>query len=170
MKERQERPHELRLDLPAAHSAERMARSVLRQFAKREGIGAREIETLEFVAGELMSNAVDHGGGNRAMEESDLPGRVRMTLELIFTPVSWQLKVCDQGGGDPADVEKLIAVDEVPDLEDERGRGFFLLTNMLESLRVVKSDDGLGLAFIAVRRFELPEKPGRSGPQGGQER
>jgi len=77
-----ERPHELRLDLPAAHSAERMARAVLRQFARREGIPAREIETLEFVASELLANAVDHGGGGRAMEESDLKERVRMTLAL----------------------------------------------------------------------------------------
>jgi anti-sigma regulatory factor (Ser/Thr protein kinase) len=74
------RPHELKLDLPAAHSAERMARGVLRQFARREKVPAKEIETLEFVASELLSNAVDHGGGNCAMEESELTRRVRMTL------------------------------------------------------------------------------------------
>jgi anti-sigma regulatory factor (Ser/Thr protein kinase) len=79
MRESHERPHELRLDLPAAHSAERMARSVLRRFALGEGVSKRDVDTLEFVASELLSNAVDHGGGERAMEEADRPGDVRMS-------------------------------------------------------------------------------------------
>ena len=60
-------PRELRLDLPAAHSAVRMARNLVRKFATQfmpEG----EVETLELITSELLSNAVDHGGGNSAME------------------------------------------------------------------------------------------------------
>ena len=151
-----ERPHELRLDLPAAHSAERMARAVLRQFARREGIPAREIETLEFVASELLANAVDHGGGGRAMEESDLKERVRMTLALSVSEEGWELAVSDQGGGDPSQVRELLGSDAAPALDDERGRGFFLLGQMLHSLRVEKSHDGLGLTFHAVHRYARP--------------
>jgi anti-sigma regulatory factor (Ser/Thr protein kinase) len=153
MQQGPDRPHELRLDLPAAHSAERMARAVLRQFARRESVPTKEIETLEFVASELLSNAVDHGGGDRAMEESDLKGRVRMTLLLSVRHDGWTLRVGDQGGGDPARVEPLLANGEMPDLEDERGRGFFLLGQMLDSLRVDRSSDGLGLEFVAVRSY-----------------
>ncbi len=49
------RPHALDLDLPAAHSAVRMARSVLRRFAKLEGAPAREIETM--AQGDKADNA-----------------------------------------------------------------------------------------------------------------
>ena len=153
MDEGSERLHELSLDLPAAHSAERMARTVLRQFARRESVAKAEIETLEFVASELLSNAVDHGGGERAMEESDLPRRVRMKLFLTVDASGWRMQVTDEGGGDPKEVEPLIEQREMPDLEDERGRGFFLLTQMLQSLKVDKSPDGTGLVFTAVRVY-----------------
>lgn len=148
-----ERPHELRLDLPAAHSAERMARAVLRQFARREKVSTKEIETIEFVASELLSNAVDHGGGERAMEESDLKGRVRMTLVFTVREDGWTLSVGDQGGGDPRDIEPMISDQTLPDLENERGRGFFLLAQMLEKLEVQRSSDGLGLEFTAIRVY-----------------
>jgi anti-sigma regulatory factor (Ser/Thr protein kinase) len=151
IREEQGQPHELRLDLPAAHSAQRMARSVVRRFARSEGVPGEEIERIEFIASELLANAVDHGGGERAMEESDRPGDVRMSLVLRIKPEGWELEVGDQGGGDIAEVKALLSKTETPDLEDERGRGFFLLAGMLDSLTVAKSEDGRGLVFRAVR-------------------
>jgi anti-sigma regulatory factor (Ser/Thr protein kinase) len=153
MQQSPERPHELRLDLPAAHSAERMARAVLRQFARRERVPAGEIETLEFVACELLGNAVDHGGGRHAMEESDVQGGVRMSLYLVLRANGWTLVVEDQGGGDPDEVAARISLEGTPDIEDERGRGFFLLKQMLDGLHVGRSTDGRGLQFTAIRTF-----------------
>ena len=75
---------ELVLDLPAAHSAGRMGRQLVRQFAVREGMAETDIETLEFVTSELLSNAVDHGGGNSAMEEADLENDVPVAPETVF--------------------------------------------------------------------------------------
>ncbi|MBL8863492.1 MAG: ATP-binding protein [Planctomycetes bacterium] len=150
------RPHELRLDLPAAHSAERMARGVLRQFAQREGVPEPEIDSLEFVAGELLTNAVDHGGGERALFEEDLRSRVRMTLVLVVRPGGWTLRVSDQGGGDPAELRQRIGAGGEPDLDDERGRGFFLLAQMVDRLDVVPSEDGLGVEFVATRSYPEP--------------
>lgn len=151
---RTEGPQELRLDLPAAHSAGRMARQMLRPFALRVGIPEGEVDTLEFVAGELLSNAVDHGGGERAMETSDLRGDVRMTLHLEIQGESWVVRVGDQGGASPEEVRDLIAQDDgLPDLEDERGRGFFLLSQMVDDIRVSKSEDGLGLVFEVSKRY-----------------
>lgn len=153
IQQRSDRPHELRLDLPAAHSAERMARAVLRQFSQREGVPAKEIETLEFVACELLSNAVDHGGGRRAMEESDVQSGARMTLFLVVRPDGWTLAVGDQGGGDPDEVAARLTDEDLPDLDEDRGRGFFLLKQMLDSLHVGRSQDGRGLEFTAVRKY-----------------
>jgi len=146
-------PHELKLDLPAAHSAERMARAVLRKFALREHMPESEITTMEFVASELLSNAVDHGGGGRAMEESDRAGDVRMKLAFVVRRDGWTLSVSDTGGGDPDAVVARIAARGTPDLEDDRGRGFFLLRQMLDSLEVVRSSDGRGLKFIATYSY-----------------
>ena len=41
-----------------------------------------------------------------------------------------------------------------PDLDDERGRGFFLLAQMVDEFRVERSEDGLGLAFVARKGME----------------
>lgn len=146
-------PDELHLDLPAAHSAGRMARQVLGRFALEHGLGEEETGTLEFVASELLSNAVDHGGGGSAMEESDLEGDVRMTLRVRLSAGAWELRVADQGGGDPAELEPFLDAGGLPDLEDERGRGFFLLAQMVDELTVEVSGDRLGLEFVARKRL-----------------
>ncbi len=150
----EESENEVFLDLPAAHSEGRMARQVLRKFAEVRGMKEREIETLELIASELLGNAVDHGGGGAAMDRSDIVGKVRMRMALEVQSDGWKLSVADEGGGEPEDVKDLIDPDGFPDLEDERGRGFFLMKDMLDSLTVEKSSDGRGLAFIAQRRFE----------------
>lgn len=146
-------PHELRLDLPAAHSAGRMARQVVAEFARREGLDEDELGTLELVASELLSNAVDHGGGGAAMDESDLVGDVRMTLSLSVRVDGWEVSVADQGGGQTEDVAQYLDPAHEPDFLDERGRGFFLLLRMVDSLVVEPSVDGKGLLFIARRRL-----------------
>jgi anti-sigma regulatory factor (Ser/Thr protein kinase) len=143
---------ELRLDLPAAHSASRMARQVVGKFALEHGLTAEEIGTLELVTSELLSNAVDHGGGGAAMEEKDLVADVRMQLSLSVIAGTWTLSVSDQGGGDPAELEPYLDSQALPDLEDERGRGFFLLVQMVDQLTVTRSVDGRGLCFTARKR------------------
>lgn len=150
-------PHALELDLPAAHSAVRMARAVLRRFARMEGAPAREIETMEFIASELLANAIDHGGGNHAMEEKDA-GEVRMTFAAYVRAEGWEIHVGDQGGGDPEELAPFLKKDEMPDLENDRGRGFFLMAQMLTHLRVSRTRDGRGLLFTAVRVYGTNER------------
>lgn len=147
------RPQELRLDLPCAHSASRMGRQVLRRFAERRGLPHDELATLEFVTSELLSNAVDHGGGEAAMDEEDLAGDARMQLAFVLRDGAWELSVSDAGGGDPEDLRPFLASDELPDLEDERGRGFYLMARMVEELTVDRSADGRGLVFVARNRY-----------------
>lgn len=163
-------PQELRLDLPAAHSAARMARHLVRQFARAGGLPDEELDQLTLVADELLSNAVDHGGGGAAFEEASREGGAsreegansgvdaaavgpRMHMLLVVSAQAWEVRVADQGAGDPDVVRALIAPpDGVPDLDDERGRGFFLMAQLVDSLEVRRSPDGLGLELIAKRR------------------
>jgi anti-sigma regulatory factor (Ser/Thr protein kinase) len=140
---------ELLLELPAAHSAARAARGLVRQFAMARGVGGNDLDKLVLVADELMTNAVDHGGGNGTMDAKDLASSVRMQLALQVTATGWQIEVSDQGGGDPEFVDRLLHPEGEPDLEDERGRGLFLLALECESIEVRRSADELGLCLVA---------------------
>jgi anti-sigma regulatory factor (Ser/Thr protein kinase) len=142
---------ELRLDLPAAHSAARMARQLVREFALRGGMEAGEVDNLLLVTDELLSNAVDHGGGGAALEESDLHAQVTMQLVLVLREEGWVLDVADEGRGDPEELDALLHPAGLPDLEDERGRGFFLISGLCQSLSVRRREDGKGLVVTAVR-------------------
>jgi anti-sigma regulatory factor (Ser/Thr protein kinase) len=143
----------LDLELPAAHSAGRMARHLVRQFGKANAVAGKELDILVLVADELLTNAVDHGGGGSAFEESDVEGGARMTLRLSVTAAEWELRVSDQGGGDPAEVEAYLRSAEEPELDDERGRGFFMMAQVVDRLDVRRSDDGRGILLIASRRW-----------------
>lgn len=143
---------ELDLRLPAAHSGVRVARHMIRTFARSNGVAGRDLDGLLLVAEELLTNAVDHGGGRSAANENELDAPVTVSLKLTISRGSWEIRVADQGGGDPIALAKVLHPDHVPDLEDERGRGFFLLSRMVEELRVAKSDDGKGIAVTAVHR------------------
>jgi anti-sigma regulatory factor (Ser/Thr protein kinase) len=154
--EHPDRDHELTLDLPAAHSAVRVARHVVRHFARMQGVKDSEIEQLVLMVSELLANAIDHGGGAAAMNETELDGDPRMKLAFTLREHDWTLTVSDQGGGDPERVKKLLGNcrDGVPDLDDDRGRGLFLMAQMVDSLDVEKSADGRGLTFRIVRRHD----------------
>ncbi len=150
---------ELKLSMQAHHEAARSGRQRARDFASTEGMDASEVERLEFVVGELLSNAVDHGGGERAMDgrDCDPGGGIQMHLELRISKAGWLLRVEDEGGGDPECLRPLVQdTGELPDLEDERGRGFFLLLGMLTSLKVESARTGKGIALIAELVFECP--------------
>ncbi|MFT7678864.1 MAG: anti-sigma regulatory factor (Ser/Thr protein kinase) [Planctomycetota bacterium] len=146
---------EMHLDLPAAHSAGRMARRMVAEFAASEGIPESELATLEFVAGELIDNAVDHGGGGGAREVADLARDVRMQLWIRLEGKAWSVLVEDCGGGNLEQLRSMVSPpDGIPDLDDDRGRGFFLLGQMVDRLEVDSSRDGLGLGFCAVRSYD----------------
>lgn len=151
------RRYELRLDLPAAHTGVSVARRVLRDFARMEGLASQEIEYLMLVVSELLANAIDHGGGEKAMTEAELTSeaRMRLSVELEGTQRrgTWTVRVSDQGGGDPAKIAALIDPRATPDLEDERGRGLFLLAKMVDRMAVEATGDGRGLTIIATKHY-----------------
>ena len=140
----------LELELPAVHSAGRLARHLMRPFAKSGGVAGSELDNLLLVLSELVSNAVDHGGGEGAVDEGTGTA-ARMRLSLCVDGGSWRLEVADQGGGDPDALRALISTNGLPDLEDERGRGFFLIAQLVDDIRVERTEDGLGLRLTCSR-------------------
>lgn len=143
---------ELTLDLPAAHRGVRVARHLVRRFARMEGIGDQELEPLSLVVSELLANAIDHGGGGEAMDDADVVDGARMHLRCVIGREQWEIAVTDQGGGDPEVVRQLFGSNGPPDLEDERGRGLFLMAAMVDRIDVERSADGRGLTILATKR------------------
>lgn len=152
MKPFRDHKHELSLDMPAVHREVRVARNVVRSFARMEGLKDVEIEQLVLIVSELLANAIDHGGGSPAMTEHDLSGDPRMRLSLVIGEREWRLAVSDEGGGDPARVLGALKSAQLPDLEDERGRGLYLMRQMVDTMEVDRSADGRGLTFRITRR------------------
>jgi len=146
--------HELRLDLPAAHRGVRVARSVVRRFARMQGMPKDECDAMALVLTELLGNAIDHGGGGAAMSEEDMTADVRMRLDFRVASGRWTLAVSDQGGADPDEVERLIKSAEAFDLEDDRGRGLFLLKTSVDELNVELNQDRSGLTVRVRKSFE----------------
>lgn len=147
-----EHTYELALNLPAAHRGVRVARHVVRHFARMEGVKDEEIEHLVLIVSELLANAIDHGAHGAVLEERELEGDPRMRLRLVIGAREWALSVSDEGGGDPARVRRAIQAAQLPDLEDERGRGLFLMRQMVDSMEVDPSEDRRGLTFKIKRR------------------
>lgn len=145
----------IELDLPAVHDQVPVARRSLRIFARMEGLAPQEVDTLLLVASELLSNAVDHGGGDSKMDfsEIDAETHARMRLEFVLRGTRWELSVTDQGQGDVAELEELLDPEAMPDLEDERGRGFFLMRQMVDRVQVEPGRNGRGLRVSTVRDF-----------------
>jgi anti-sigma regulatory factor (Ser/Thr protein kinase) len=146
--------HLLSLDLPAAHRGVRVARSIVKRFARLEGLDRREADSQAVVVSELLMNVIDHGSAEAAMTEDDLDHKVRMRFTLLIHDGGWQVSVSDQGGGDPDRVRRLLEAKQAPDLEDERGRGLYLLRQMVQRVEVRASPDGRGLTIIANRVYD----------------
>jgi anti-sigma regulatory factor (Ser/Thr protein kinase) len=141
---------ELSLDLPAAHRGVRVARNVLRRFGRLQGMADGDVDSLALIVSELLANVIDHGGGDAAMEEGDLETDARMQLQFELEAHRWILSVTDQGGGDPDEVRRLL--EETPALDDDRGRGLFLMRQMVDEVAVVKNANGRGLTLRATKR------------------
>ena len=59
------------------------------------------------------------------MEEEDLTACVRMSLAIDLYEDTWEMRIADQGGGQPEDVHPYLH-QALPDLEDERGARLLL--------------------------------------------
>lgn len=139
---------------PASHDQGILCRRLLEVHAREEGLPEGEGSVLQLVASELLTNAIDHGGGGGARDYKDLSVDVRIRTRLTVTSSGWMLEVTDRGGGDPEELRPFLSQEGMPDLEDERGRGFCLLAQSVHALTVDLSPDGDGLTFRAERRYE----------------
>jgi len=137
----------IELELPAAHAYASVGRRVVSRLVEERGLPERQQEVIALTASELLSNAVDHGGGDAAMEAAETEARMEMHFELGER--GWSLAVSDAGAGDAAQLTELLEGDPFAALEDERGRGLMLLRDLVDELEVRDNPAGTGLTVIA---------------------
>jgi anti-sigma regulatory factor (Ser/Thr protein kinase) len=139
---------------PASHDQGILCRRLLESHGRDEGLPEGEESVLQLVTSELLTNAIDHGGGGGARDFKDLAIDIRIKARLTIQSSGWVLEVTDRGGGDPEEMRPFLDPEGLSDLEDERGRGFFLLAQSVDVLTVEQSPAGDGLTFRAERRYD----------------
>lgn len=87
-----------------------------------------ETESIALVTTEILNNSIEHGAQN-ATDEIDVS--MRVTAEMFH------FEVTDPGaGGEPFASHALERSKQMPDLEQPRGRGLFLIRNYMDHLEV----------------------------------
>lgn len=99
-------PLSTNLVVSADHAATRSARAVVRDLCSDAAIAGDTLETAVLLVTELVSNAIEHGGGTAV-------------LDAIADDRQLRVSVVD---GDPS-----LPVPRVGDVDDERGRGLLLV-------------------------------------------
>ncbi|MCR9247789.1 MAG: ATP-binding protein [bacterium] len=125
----------------------RRVRNEVREAAAKLGATERICDTAALVVDELVNNAIEHGAAYRQHGHE-------LAVRVGTTAAGLELEFCDPEMPDD-EVTQLGAAlgnaNEAPSLENERGRGLFLLSIYLEDLRVgLDSKGGLSLRGVIV--------------------
>lgn len=101
-----------------------------------------EQESIALVTTELLNNSIEHGAGNTG-EEID--------VKLVVTPELFRFRVTDPGRGG-ADFAKIALkrAQKMPDLEEPRGRGLFLIRTYMDEMDV-SYDPKIGTSFLVSK-------------------
>ena len=135
---------EHRLSFPADGAVLREVRANVRRLAKDLGAEPAACDNLALVVDELVNNAIEHGAYYRRQN-------LDLAVEIHRKGGRLSIEFFDQEMPQDA-VEELgraldAAANGMPSLDSERGRGLFLLSIYLESLRVQPAPSG-GLRLV----------------------
>ena len=128
----------------------RQLRADVRTATARLGADAPVCDTVALVVDELVNNAIEHGAAYRrkGLELAVQVGLVAGRIEVEFFDQEMLDDAVRDLAGALAD-----ASNGMPSLENERGRGLFLLSVYLDDLRAeVWPQGGLRLAGLVSRR------------------
>jgi anti-sigma regulatory factor (Ser/Thr protein kinase) len=110
-------------DIPAT-------RRTVAQYARRVGLSDEQVEVLELAASELATNSIRHGGGT---------GTVAMWLE----PGAAVVEFSDSGRVTDPLTGRLM-----PSLEQEGGRGVYLVNQLCDLVQLRSSDEGTVIRIL----------------------
>lgn len=126
---------EIRLKIPCENEFAAIVRLQAEAIARRAGFSDEEIYDIMTAVGEVCDNAIEHGGSE---------GGIDVTYR--FAPTEISVEVQDYGRGfDPTG-----RGEEVPDLFSERGRGIFLMKNLMDRVEI-DSRPGHGTRILLAK-------------------
>jgi anti-sigma regulatory factor (Ser/Thr protein kinase) len=101
-----------------------------------------ETESIALVATEILNNSIEHGA-NGPDEEID--------VSLVVTSQQFRFEVIDPGRGGQVFADGALArASEMPDLEQPRGRGLFLIKNYMDEFQI-SYDARQGTRFVVSK-------------------
>ncbi|HLU40539.1 MAG TPA: ATP-binding protein [Planctomycetota bacterium] len=135
---------------PAEPAALRALRTRVRGALQGLALPGHDAETVLLVVDELVSNAIEHGSAYRS---GGTPLRVR--LEAAGDDLLLEFADADMPSDQIAAMARAFAATdlELPDLEDERGRGMFLILTALHGIRI-EDRSASGGGMLLVGRFK----------------
>jgi anti-sigma regulatory factor (Ser/Thr protein kinase) len=138
-----------RLTFPPRQEVLRQLRADVRAVVGRLGAEAPVCDTVALVVDELVNNAIEHGavyrraGRDLAVEITLAAGRIVVEFQDPEMPDSIVRELAEA---------LTEAANGMPSLENERGRGLFLLSVYLDDLRAeVAAQGGLRLVGMVAR-------------------
>lgn len=130
---------QIRLKIPCSEEFAAIVRLQAEAIARRVWFGEEEIYDIITAVGEVCDNAIEHGTSEMGID-----------VQYLMTMDEFRVEVQDYGAGfDPAGMGL-----EPPDLFSERGRGIFLMKNLMDRVEI-DSQEGRGTRIIMAkaRRF-----------------
>ena len=137
------RPATLRLSLACRLQEVRAATLRVGAFLREQGVGFEEIRACELALVEACNNAVQYA--------SEAGRQEKIALDVLCDPANIELRVRDYTAGFdwPAEID-------LPDPEQERGRGLFLIRSTMDGARYFRGGETNCLVLEKKRASVLP--------------
>ena len=134
------------LDTPFGIKAVRSARKAVYSLASEWGFSEQALREIELSFSEALQNAMEHGA--RASGS--------VSTFSIVSEQGIRIVIEDPGAGS-GDCESLKAIfekaeNQIPDLEEDRGRGLYLIRNLMDSSSIECMEGG-GVRITMVKRI-----------------
>jgi len=106
----------------------RPVRHFIHALCKLAEYGDDESEEIQLVATEILNNCIEHGS-NGPEDEID--------VTLVVSTEEFRFEVIDPGLGGAGFAEQALErAEQMPDIEEPRGRGLFLIKRFMDSLDI----------------------------------
>ena len=134
--------HEVTLSFSANMRFVRPVRHFIGALCALAEYGEEEAANIELVATEILNNSIEHGCDS---------AEDQIEVSMIVTPGLFRFEVIDAGrGGKEFAVNAARRAVVMPDLEESRGRGLFLISNFMDELQV-SYDPDRGTCFLVSK-------------------
>jgi len=106
----------------------RPVRHFIHALCKLADYADEESEEIQLVATEILNNCIEHGSQGPADE---------IGVTMLISASEFRFEVVDPGMGGAGFAEKALArAEQMPDIEEPRGRGLFLIKRFMDTLDI----------------------------------